>query len=136
MKFHYVKAFFLKAFPYEWNCMYRSSHRRSSVRKGVLRNFAKFIRKHLRQSLYFNKVTGLVFRKKGALRNVSNFTENHLRQSLFLIKFLFQIKTLALVFSCKFCEFSKNTFFTEHVRTTASICKTLIMIMIIIKCYL
>ena len=34
----------------------RSSHRRSSVRKGVLRNFAKFTGKHLRQSLYFNKV--------------------------------------------------------------------------------
>ena len=36
----------------------RSSHRRCSVRKCVLRNFAKFIGKHLRQSLYFNKVAG------------------------------------------------------------------------------
>ena len=34
----------------------RSSHRRCSVRKGVLRNFAKFTGKHLRQSLFFNKV--------------------------------------------------------------------------------
>ena len=53
----------------------RSSHRRSSVRKGVLRNFAKFTAKHLCQSLFFNKVAGL-----------------------------------ALVFSCEFCEISKNTF--------------------------
>ena len=30
-----------------------------SVRKGVLRKFAKFTRKHLRQSLFFNKVAGL-----------------------------------------------------------------------------
>ena len=28
-------------------------------KKGVLRNFAKFIEKHLCQSLYFNKVAGL-----------------------------------------------------------------------------
>ena len=30
-------------------------------------------------------------------------------------------KTLAQVFSCKFCEIYKNTFFTEHLRTTASV---------------
>ena len=30
-----------------------------SVKKGVLRNFAKFTGKHLCQSLLFNKVTGL-----------------------------------------------------------------------------
>ena len=29
-------------------------------------------------------------------------------------------ETLAQVFSCEFCEISKNTFFTEHLRTTAS----------------
>ena len=36
---------------------YRSSHQRCSVKKGVLRNFAKFTGKHLCQSLVFNKVT-------------------------------------------------------------------------------
>ena len=29
-------------------------------------------------------------------------------------------ETLAQVFSCEFCEISKNTFFTEHLRMTAS----------------
>ena len=29
-------------------------------------------------------------------------------------------ETLAQVFSCKFCEISKNTFFTEHLRATTS----------------
>ena len=29
--------------------------------------------------------------------------------------------SLAQVFSCEFCEDSKNTFFTEHLRTTASV---------------
>ena len=62
----------------QWN-IYRSSHRRCSVRKGVLRNFAKFAGKHLCQSLFVNKVAGL-----------------------------------------KFCEISKNTFFTEKLRATAS----------------
>ena len=37
----------------------RSSHRRCSVRKGVLKNFAKFTGKHLCQSLFFNKVADL-----------------------------------------------------------------------------
>ena len=37
----------------------RSSHQRCSVKKGVLRNFAKFTGKHLCQSLFFNKVAGL-----------------------------------------------------------------------------
>ena len=36
----------------------RSSHRRCPIRKGVLRNFTKFIGKHLRHSLFFNKVAG------------------------------------------------------------------------------
>ena len=37
----------------------RSSHRRCSVRKGVLRNFTKFTGKDLCQSLFFNKARGL-----------------------------------------------------------------------------
>ena len=37
----------------------RSSHQRCSIKKAVLRNFTKFTRKHLRQSLFFNKVAGL-----------------------------------------------------------------------------
>ena len=37
----------------------RSSHRRCSVKKGVLRNFTKFTGKHLCQSLFFNSVASL-----------------------------------------------------------------------------
>ena len=37
---------------------YRRTHRRCSVRKGALRNFAKFTGKRLCQSLFFNKVAG------------------------------------------------------------------------------
>ena len=38
---------------------YRSSHRRCSVEKGVLGNFAKFTGKHLCHRLLFNKVADL-----------------------------------------------------------------------------
>ena len=38
---------------------YRSSRPEVFYKKGVLRNFAKFVGKHLCQSLFFNKVAGL-----------------------------------------------------------------------------
>ena len=50
-------------------------------KKGVLRNLAKFTGKHLWQSLFFNKVVGLI-----------------------------EKETLAQVFFCEFCQISKNTF--------------------------
>ena len=74
----------------------RSSHRRCSVRKGVLRYFAKFIGKNQCQSLFFNKVAGL--------------------KSATLLK-----ETLAQMFSCEFCKIFRNTFCTEDLWATASI---------------
>ena len=41
---------------------YRNSHQRCSMKKDILRNFAKFTWKHLCQSLFFNKVAGLGLR--------------------------------------------------------------------------
>ena len=40
------------------SCKEAVTHR-CSVKKSVLRNFAKFTGKHLRQSLFFNKVAGV-----------------------------------------------------------------------------
>ena len=37
----------------------KSSHQRCSLKKSVLKNVTKFTGKHLRQSLFFNKVAGL-----------------------------------------------------------------------------
>ena len=45
--------FHIKKQPPEVFC-----EKRCSLRKGVLRNLAKFTRKHLCQSLFFNKVAG------------------------------------------------------------------------------
>ena len=73
--------------------LFRRSNKRCSIKKNLFRNFTKFIGKHLCQGLFFNKVAGLNFIKK---------------------------ETLAQVFSCEFRKIFKNTFFTEHLWTTAS----------------
>ena len=46
-------------FYFKYRLFFRSSHRRFSVTKGVLKNFVKLTGKHLCQSLFFNKVGGL-----------------------------------------------------------------------------
>ena len=73
---------------------------RCSMKKGVLGNFAKFTGTHLCQSLFFNKVEDL-------------------RPATLLKK-----TTLAQVYSCEFCEISKNAFFREHFWASAFISQT------------
>ena len=63
--------------------------------RGALRNFAKFTGKHLCE--------GLIFCVSGP--EACNFTKK---------------EALAQVIFCEFCEISKNTFFAEHLRTSAS----------------
>ena len=72
----------------------RSSHRRCSVDKGVLKNFAIFTGKHLSWSLFLIKFRA--FRPATLLK-----------------------ETPTQVFSCKICETFKNTYFEKHLRTTA-----------------
>ena len=61
------------------------------------------------------------------LQNSQNLQENTCATVSFLIKLqasacnFFKKETLAQVFPCEFCEISKNTFFTEHLWTTASV---------------
>ena len=69
---------------------------RCSVKKGVLRNFTKFTGKHLCQSLFFNKVAGL---------RPATLSKRRL---------------WAQVFSCEFCEISKNTFLHRTPLVAAS----------------
>ena len=66
------------------------------MKKSVPRNFAKFTGKHLCQSLSFNKVAGL-------------------RPATLLKK-----KFWHRGFPVNFAKISKNTFFTEYLRATAS----------------
>ena len=76
----------------------RSCDRSCSMKKSVLRNFAEFTRKHLCQSHFFNKVTGL-------RPQASNFIKK---------------ETLVQVFSCRICEISRNTFFHRTPLVAAS----------------
>ena len=55
-----VARYFYKDASFLFHDLYRSSHPEVFCKKGVLRNFAKFTGKDLRQSLFFNKVAGLV----------------------------------------------------------------------------
>ena len=74
----------------------RSSHRKCSVRTGVARIFTKFTEKHLCQGLFFNKVAGLrqLYWKRDSGTGVS----------LWILR-----------------NFSKSTFFTDHLWATASL---------------
>ena len=74
---------------------YKSSRPDVFCQKGVLRNFAKVTGKHMCQSLFFNKVAG----------GACNFIK---------------IETMAQVFSCEFCEISKNTIFYRTPLVAAS----------------
>ena len=64
--------------------------------------------------------TGGVLLKKMYLKISQNLQENTYVKVSFLIK-LTKKETLAHMFSCEFCEISKNTFFTEHLWATASV---------------
>ena len=66
------------------------------MKKCVLKNFTKFTRKHLHQSLFLNEAAG---QGPGTL---------------------LKKETLAQALSCEFCEIFKNTVFNEYLWTTAS----------------
>ena len=77
------------------NSSSRSSRPEALCKKSVLKNLAKFIGKHLCQSLFFNKNADVVC--------------NYIKK-----------ETLAQVFFCEFCEIFKNTFFYRTPSVTTS----------------
>ena len=68
-----------------------------------------------------------MFYKNSVYKNFSELTGKYLYQNLFLMKLqawagkFIKKETLAHLFSSEFCENFNNTFFTEHLRTTASV---------------
>ena len=87
----------------------RSSRPKMFCKQGVLRNSTKFTKKHLCQSLIFNKVAGL-------RPQTCNFIKK---------------EALAQEFSCEFCKTSKNTFFRKTPLVAASA-----YCIVVISCYL
>ena len=71
--------------------------------------------------------TGGVLQEKVFLEISQNLQENTRVWVSLLIKLqasacnFIKKETLARVFSCEFCKISKNTFFIEQLRTTASV---------------
>ena len=122
----------LRCFTAYW---VRSSHRMCSMQKQtpevfckkvVLKNFAKFTGKHLCQSLFFNKVADLRPATPPSdcfclwKRFSEKFYKIHRKTPVPPYNFI-KSETLSQVFSRAFCEIFKVTFFTEHLRATASI---------------
>ena len=74
---------------------------------------------------YLQKQPPEVFSKKGVLKNFRNFTGHYQYWSLFLIKLqalqVYQKETPIQVFSCEISEIFKNSYFEEHLLTTASV---------------
>ena len=90
---------------------FRSSHQRFSIKKCVLRSFAKFTGKHLCQSLLFNKVAGLkpaTFIKKRLWHrcfpvNFANFPRAPFLQKksgLLFLQFYLSLSLRNIVFFC------------------------------------
>ena len=85
-------------FSKKYHSLFRSSHPEVFCKKGVLRNFTKFIGKHLCQSLFFNKVAGLslLFNTKYSLLSHSLLSHCFLFILMLLIKLLICISTAIL----------------------------------------
>ena len=87
----------------EWLKLFRSSRQEVFCKKGVLRELAKFTGKHLCQSLFFNKVTGLQ-----SIENSIVWYKNR-------TKYFFVVK-LFVIFLCSFHVFVYYEIF--HLRST------------------
>ena len=111
------------------NGLYRSSHRRCSIKKAVLENFAKLAGKHLRQSLFFNKVADLTLAtlwKTGLWYRCfsTNFTK--FLRTPFLQNTSGRLLLLVAVFkkaSVKLKHFNKTWSFINRTRASTRILK-------------
>ena len=92
--FLFAKEIFFKKLIFFWWIKEAVAHT-CSVKKLLLEISQKFVEKHLCQSIFFNKVADAA----------CNFIKK---------------ETLAQVFSCQFCEISKNSFFYRTPLMAAS----------------
>ena len=91
-----LSVLFIKVLRKCKHCSSRSTHLEVFCKNGALRNFAKFTRKHLCQSLFFIKLKA----------SDCNFIKK---------------ETLTQVLSCVFCEISQNTFSYKTPPMAASV---------------
>ena len=110
-------VFFQKYWPfYSYSCM--KTYHFAALNVKVIKNCSSRCNKK-RNIRWSEAATRGVLWKKVFLEISQNSQENTCARVSFLIKFI-KKETLAQVFSCEFCEISKNTFFTEHLWETDS----------------
>ena len=91
------------------------------------------LKKSFMENLIFCELQGIRYNNSLKLSNISASVYVSTKTAIFVFpsicrsirteeacNFILK-KTLAQVFFCEFCEFSKNIFFTEHLRVTASL---------------
>ena len=104
---------------------YRSSRLQVFCEKCVLKNFAKFIGKHLCRSLFFNEVAGLNLATLLKKRHWHRcFPVNRTLTVAVSSKVACQLywnRTSTLVFSCKFAAYFQNTFFVRTLMKVAPV---------------
>ena len=106
-----------ESFHVSYFCFCRSSRLEVFCRKGVLRNFTKFTGKHLRHSLLFNEVAGLLpsYRNQSTVllcKLIDWFLYEGNSRSATLLKRRFWRRS----FPVNFAKFLRLPFFTEHFR--------------------
>ena len=117
-------AFRLKALFFLKNifCLYFSPIAKLWPRKKVI--FKVFVFWKYSKTLTFKSSHQRCSMKKVFLEISQNSQENTCARASFLIKLqaynFIKKETLTQVFSCEFCKIFKNTYFTEHLWTTAS----------------
>ena len=89
------------------------------LRKGVLRNFAKFTGKHLCQSLFFNKVAGLRSTEHAWATASKEYWDFHFRPAVWYTNHTSNLSKYGV------SEMSEGQLFTSQVTTSCSIKFTL-----------
>ena len=103
----------------------RSIHRRCSVRKSVLKNFAKFTEKHLCQSLLLNKVALKRLWHRCFPVNFATFLRAHFLQNTsvrLLLHCILTAKWHSVKYAIKF-TFSDVKILCTEIRKNSEICK-------------
>ena len=101
--------------------------------RSFLQILSHLLKKSLMENLIFCEVQGIIYNNQLKLPNISASVYVSTKTAIFVFpsicrsirteeacNFILK-KTLAQVFFCEFCEFSKNIFFTEHLQVTASL---------------
>ena len=102
----------------EYMCLYRSSRPEVFFKKGVLRNFVKFIGEHLCERLFLNKVAGL---KPATLLKKRLWHRCFYMNFATFLRTPFFYRTPVAASACMLLLLSKS--FSEYFHHVLSLCK-------------